>query len=143
MDAYLSKPVNLDEMSNIIRGIATKKHSKSDVMDIEAALELVGGDEDILKEVIGVFLEYDYPDQFSRLKDGIDRHDAQTVKEAAHSIKGAVSSFGSKVLTGTALELEEMGRNNDLTGAPAALRELEEEVKQFTEVYARYSRAIA
>jgi hypothetical protein len=33
-----------------------------------------------------------------------------------------------------------MGRNNDLTGAEAALQELEQEVKQFADFFAQYSR---
>jgi two-component system sensor histidine kinase/response regulator len=139
MDAYLSKPVNLEELYSIIRGFSFEKNSKPEVMDIEAALKLVGGDEDILKEVVTVFLEQDYPGQIKRLRDGVDRNDAQTVKESAHSIKGAVRSFGGTALGRTALQLEEMGRNNDLTGAEAVLQELEQEAKQFADFFAQYS----
>ena len=109
-----------------------------EAMDVEAALKLVGGDEDILKEVVSVFLEEDYPAQLERLRDGIDRNDAQTVKEAAHSIKGAVRSFGGTALSSTALRLEEMGRNNDLTGAQASLQELEQEAEQFADFFNRH-----
>jgi len=115
------------------------KYASIEIMDVKAALELVGGDGDILKEVIGVFLEQDYPEQHKLLKDGIDEHNAQTVRAAAHSVKGAVSSFGSEALTTTALRLEEMGRNNDLMGAAAVLKELEQEVIQFTDIFAQYS----
>jgi PAS domain S-box-containing protein len=138
MDAYLSKPVNPDELYRVIGGFSFGKDT-NEVMDIKAALELVGGDEDILREVVGVFLEQDYPEQLQRLKDGIDQHDAQAVKAAAHSIKGAVRSFGGSALSSTALRLEEMGRNNDLSGAGAALQELEQEAIQFADFFAQYS----
>lgn len=132
--------MNPDELHSIIRDFSLGKHAKSEAVDIEAALKLVGGDEDILREVIGVFLEQDYPEQLKRLKDGINQQEAQTVKAAAHGIKGAVSSFGSAALSSTALRLEEMGRNNDLTGAEVALQELEQGVKQFAGFFAQYSR---
>jgi PAS domain S-box-containing protein len=180
MDAYLSKPVKLDELNNVVNDIALKinaksdvieikkandvslnnntksdvieikkandvslnNNTKSDVMDIKAALELVEGDEDILKEVIGVFLEQDYPEQLKRLKDGIGQHDAPAVRVAAHCIKGAVRSFGCATFASTALQLEEMGRNDNLTGATEALQKLEEEEKQFSDLFAQYSRQI-
>ena len=138
MDAYLSKPVNPDQLHSVIEGLSLAKETGSTVVDVEAALKLVGGDEDILKEVIGVFLEQDYPEQLRHLKDGIRQGDAQTVKAAAHAVKGAVRSFGSATLSATALRLEEMGRNNDLTGAEAALQQLEQEVRQFAEFFAQY-----
>jgi PAS domain S-box-containing protein len=139
MDAYLSKPVKPDELYSIIRGFSFGKEARSEVMDVGAALKLVGDDEDILREVVGVFLEQDYPEQLKRLKDGIGQHDAQVVKAAAHSIKGAARSFGSAALSRTALWLEEMGRNGDLAGAEAALQELEQEAGHFADFFARYT----
>ena len=139
MDAYLSKPVNLDELHKIIRDFSSVKDTRPAIVDIEAALKFVGGDRDILKEVVHVFLDEDYPEQLKRLKDGIGQHDAQTVKAAAHSIKGAVRSLGGTAPGSIALKLEEMGRNNDLAKAEAAVQELELEVKLFADFYAKYN----
>ncbi|MGD0794229.1 MAG: PAS domain S-box protein [Dehalococcoidales bacterium] len=143
MDAYLSKPVKLDELHSVINDISLNTNVKSDVMDVATALELVEGDEHILKEVVGIFLEEDYPEQLKRLKDGLNQLDAQAVRIAAHGIKGAVRSFGCATLAGTALQLEEMGRKNDFTGSNEALQKLEEGAKQLTDFFARYSRQIA
>ena len=139
MDTYISKPVNLDELHKIIRGLSLKKENESSVVDIETALKFVGGDKEILKEVVRVFVEDDYPEQLKHLKDGINQHNADTIKAAAHSIKGAVRSLGGITLGNTAFRLEEMGRNQNLDGAEAALQELELEIIQFTEYYARHN----
>jgi two-component system sensor histidine kinase/response regulator len=138
MDAYLSKPVNLDELHKIIRDFSPVKDTRPANVDIEAALKFIGGDRDILKEVVHVFLDEDFPEQLKRLKDGVDKHDARAVKAAAHSIKGAVRSIGGTAPGSIALKLEEMGRNNDLTRAATAVQELELEVKLFTDFYAKY-----
>ena len=139
MDAYLSKPVNLDELHKIIRHFSSVKDTRPAIVDIEAALKFIGGDRDVLKEVVYVFLNEDYPEQLKRLRDGIGQHDARTVKAAAHSIKGAVRSLGGTAPGDIAFKLEEMGRNNDLTKAEAAVQELELEVKLFTDFYAKYN----
>jgi signal transduction histidine kinase/CheY-like chemotaxis protein len=139
MDTYLSKPVNVEELHKVIRGLSSKRNNGSSIVDIDAALKFVGGDKEILKEVVRVFVQDDYPKQLRNLKDGISRHDAEAVKAAAHSIKGAVRSIGSMPTGNIALRLEEMGRNNNLTGAEAALQELEQGVTNVKEYYEQYN----
>jgi two-component system sensor histidine kinase/response regulator len=147
MDAYLSKPVNLEELYSTIGGFSIDKKPESDVtdieaseiMDIKAAMKVVGGDEDILKEVVTVFLEHDYPKQLRRLTEAMEQNDAQAVREAAHSIKGASRSFGASALGSTALKLEEMGRSSDLTGIELILKQLEREGEEFAAFFNEYS----
>jgi HPt (histidine-containing phosphotransfer) domain-containing protein len=108
-------------------------------MDMETALKFVGGHKEILHEVIHVFLEEDFPQQIKKLKDGIPARDTDAVKQSAHSIKGAVRSLGGKAAGDTALKLEEMGRNKNLTGAEKALQQLEQEITLFKEYYSKYN----
>jgi PAS domain S-box-containing protein len=140
MDSYISKPVNLDELYEIIKSFSIKKAGVFPAVDIETALKFVGGDKDILTDVLHIFLEEDYPEQVKKIKEGINQHDAQVVKAAAHSIKGAVRSLGGTIAGNTALRLEEMGRNSDLTGVEPTLQKLEQEIKEFSEYYTQYTR---
>jgi len=139
MDTYLSKPVNVNELHKVLKEYSPRKNIEPCPIDIETALKFVGRDKDILKEVLGVFLDEDYPEQLKKLKNGISRQDAEVVKHAAHSIKGAVRSLGGVGPGNTAQHLEEMGRNNNLIEAQKTLLQLEQEISQFKEYYARYN----
>jgi two-component system, sensor histidine kinase and response regulator len=84
--------------------------------DRAAALDVVGGDTDLLRELVDLFLE-DCPRLMGDLRAAIAASDATGVKRAAHTLKGALQNFGAADVAGTAQALETMGRANDLAGA--------------------------
>jgi HPt (histidine-containing phosphotransfer) domain-containing protein len=110
--------------------------SVGELVDLSAALEVTGGDRDLLLQAVSVFMQQDYPRQLNDLKEGVARRDAPLVRKAAHGIKGALASFGSRPARDVALRLETMGRQNDLGEAPRALIELEAEIDRFAAFYA-------
>jgi len=93
-------------------------------LDEALALSRVGGDFELLREVVGLFLE-DYPRALEKIRRAVASNDASGVEHHAHSLKGSVSTFGAKDVFESALALEKQGRNGDLSGAPEALRTLE------------------
>lgn len=99
------------------------------IFDLDDALEKVGGDREILEEILVVFSE-SYPDQLSELKKAIDNGDAQIVERGAHTIKGSVGTFSAKKALETAFRLETMGRNGNLEDAAAIYSKLEQEVQE-------------
>jgi len=109
----------------------------SDAVDLDEALEMVGGDMELLQEVVAVFLEEDYPRQLAALKEGLAGDDAKTVGDAAHGIKGALASFGGRTGYQVALKLETMGRSGTLTGARELALRLESEVSRFAAFFAQ------
>ena len=109
----------------------------SAVVDLESALETVGGDEELLREVVDVFLEEDYPLQLAALKEGLAGGDARKVGDAAHGIKGALASFGGRPGCELAGELETMGRSQSLNGAGELTQRLETEVRRFAAFFRR------
>jgi len=60
------------------------------------------------------------------------------LQQAAHSVKGAVSSFGAHAACEAALKLEELGREGDLTRAEFACTELDREIAHLTRALAVY-----
>ena len=137
MDDYVSKPVSPKKLRRIIQDFAS---SATDLkppppVDLEAALEVVGGDSELLQEAVQVFLEEDYPRQLKGLSEGIQTHDASAVRAAAHGIKGVLRSFGAQVGGDIAFRLETMGKENSLTGAQGELDKLEKEMKRFVAFY--------
>ncbi|MBN1832461.1 MAG: Hpt domain-containing protein [Deltaproteobacteria bacterium] len=101
----------------------------SRIFDLDDALEKVGGDREILEEILVVFSE-SYPDQLSELKKAIDKGDAPIVERAAHTIKGSVGIFSSKKALETAFRLETMGHDENLEDAAAIYSKLEQEVEE-------------
>jgi len=93
-------------------------------MDRTVALSRVGGDAELLREIGYLFLE-EYPPMLAQLAAAIANEDALTVDRTAHFIKGSVANFGAEAAFQAALELEQMGRDQNLGNAHRQLGELE------------------
>ncbi len=89
------------------------------------ALERVGGDEDLLREIAGLFLE-DYPSLISKIQQAIAESDAHNLERAAHSLKGSIANFGSEAAYQASFDLEQIGRSKNLAGAHEAYARLME-----------------
>jgi len=139
VDGYLSKPVGPDKLVAALERFLPPDGERDAVppIDLDGALEATGGDRELLREAVGLFLEQDYPRHMEELRGGLARQDARAIKRAAHGIKGAVDSFGGRAVRDVALRLETMGRMGDLSGAQRAVEELEAEMGQFAAFFAR------
>jgi HPt (histidine-containing phosphotransfer) domain-containing protein len=93
-------------------------------MDRTLALSRVGGDAELLREIGQLFLA-EYPSLLSRLAVAVANQDAPAVDRTAHSLKGSVVNFGAQAAYQAALELEQMGRTQNLGDAYRRLGELE------------------
>ena len=94
-------------------------------LDESIALTRVGGDAELLCEVIGLFLD-DYPHSIEKIREAVNAGDPSGVEQHAHSLKGSVSIFGAKDALDAAFALEKQGRSGDLTAAAAGLKRLEQ-----------------
>ncbi len=141
MDSYVSKPVTFKELLSVIEGLQSpdRQSDSEPPVDLNAALQIVDGDRELLQEAVELFLEQDCPRQLKALRDGLERQDAQAVKAAAHGIKGAASNLGGRAVSDVALRLETMGREGDITGAEDVLEELEAELGRFTAFFSELS----
>jgi HPt (histidine-containing phosphotransfer) domain-containing protein len=97
------------------------------IVDWPAVLDRVGGDEELMQEIVGLFLE-EYPTLYSEIRSSVERQDARGLEYSAHTLKGSVSNFGAQLVTQTALDLELMGRRNEFHQAPASLERLSMEL---------------
>lgn len=93
------------------------------IMDHNAALSRVGGDEELLKELALLFME-EYPRLMSDLRDAYGQGDLLRVERAAHSLKGSVANFGAKEIIDLAAAIEDAGRENDASTVGAKLEPL-------------------
>jgi|SRR5439155_234007 len=89
------------------------------IFDHAQALARVEGDAELLAEMAALFLE-SYVEQLSAIRAGLACGDLQAVKNAAHSLKGAVGNFAARESYEAAQSVEETAGRGDLTGAERA-----------------------
>ena len=102
MDGYVSKPINAQELFDTIESLLgtpnVEHHAGNNVekvVDRSQVLERVGGDKELLAEVVGLFLE-DCPKLFEQMSAAIRRGDAEELQKVAHTLKGSVGNFSAK-----------------------------------------------
>ena len=109
---------------------STKQNQFSkQVFDLDEALENIGGDMDLLKEILEIFLD-DYSNQMEQIQEGILAGDSNAVEQAAHSLKGSVANFAAKRAHEAAYRLEVLGREENLGEAKEALADLDREIRE-------------
>lgn len=144
MDDFLSKPIRPDKLAKVLERwlenenqTAPKSADKKDLKsnnknelqkqhshwDKSAALQSIHNDEELLHEIIEVFIEC-MPDQLAQLRTAIDNTDYNQIADEAHGIKGMVSSFYAEPATTLASSLEQNARLNKGDELPQLMTEL-------------------
>jgi CheY-like chemotaxis protein/HPt (histidine-containing phosphotransfer) domain-containing protein len=149
MDDYLCKPVNPQELNDMLEKWIAKQDSSlpeeatdsdigpvQNIFDKASLLDRLMGDEELANEILGGFLE-DVPRKFAALKEALDNKDAPSVLREAHTLKGASADVGGKALLETAFEIEKAGEAGDLETVKACLPELELQFERLKEAMNR------
>src|ERR1019366_2452494 len=142
MDAYVAKPIQDDELFEVIctvvptvvpppdssiRCTPATANSASTV-DRAKLLSSVGGSLPMLRQLIADFRQ-DVGPLMDELTRSIATNDAKALHRAAHTLKGMVNFFGVSSLSELAFHLERIGASGDFSQANEKLatfgRELE------------------
>jgi HPt (histidine-containing phosphotransfer) domain-containing protein len=132
MDDEISKPARLSDIEETMASVGKTTErpgqpAKAALWDRTEALDRIGGDEELLRDLCRIFLE-ESPKLLARLQQAVEANDCDGLMRAAHSLKGECSYLGAGGASQAARQLEEMGRNQDLSGAGNMLAVLEREV---------------
>ncbi len=145
MDAHITKPIRPDELiATILEFTARAAEAppdattgemvemiepprpdgeQTDIFDRQGALERVAGDEELLDELLELFVE-----EGQMQLDGIEQHlgagDAEAAGREAHSLKGSAANLSMEQLRAKAYELEAAGKSGDIDTARGLLAEL-------------------
>ena len=111
---------------------SSAEQTPAPVFDREAMLRRMMGDEELARDIIGLFLE-DVPKQINLLKGYLERNDVMNAGRQAHSIKGASANVGGEALRKLAEELEMSGRDGKIDEIACRINEVEDHFKQLTE----------
>lgn len=135
MDGYVSKPVRMDELNRTLEPFFTQDHPGTPPVNLKDALEVVGGDVDILREAVGVSLA-EIPDQIKLLQAAVAQQDAKGVESKAHRLKGLMGNLGGGIAYTAAQRLETMGEQGDVSNCQSDFQILQSEIARVSAFYA-------
>ena len=137
MDEYISKPIDARRLGEVMEkvlgaGLTTvpaqpPTQEKKNMFDREALLERVAGDEELMSELVQIFLE-DCPNMMQAIRDALDAGAANELREAAHSLKGCAANLAAESVRQVAFALEQIGRDGRMGDAPDAWEKLQREM---------------
>jgi two-component system, sensor histidine kinase and response regulator len=87
------------------------------------------GASDVIAQLIDLYLN-ELPTRLMAVHQTIERGDAARLAKAAHSLKGSSASMGAQRAARVCLELEQLGKAGDLTGAADLFAQLEQECER-------------
>ncbi|PYN39642.1 MAG: hypothetical protein DMD95_24060 [Candidatus Rokuibacteriota bacterium] len=129
MDDYLTKPIKPEDLSAALdrlfgdsRAATIPVEAARSVpapeagFDLTAALNYVGGDRELLDELLGIFAE-DAPVRMEAIRRAIAGGDTPELMREAHTLKGSLKVIGATTAAGLAEGLEALGRAGATNGA--------------------------
>jgi HPt (histidine-containing phosphotransfer) domain-containing protein len=99
-------------------------HSPQSAFDLPTLLENAGGDSSLTTELIQLCLT-EAPLLLAQIRTAVDAFDANALRFAAHTLKGALMNFGARRAVNAAFQLESAGREQSLQNVADQFRELE------------------
>lgn len=161
MDDYIAKPIDPKELFDIIKkwikpkieggetvhsNTATKGDAQPEPqqkagedeppVDMKKAMSRVGNDMTFFKEMVKEFINY-IPEKLNLISDGIKAGDFDAIQKNAHNIKGAAGNLSAVRLHSLSLELENKGREKNISGAEDLVAELKREMERLKEFIAK------
>jgi HPt (histidine-containing phosphotransfer) domain-containing protein len=116
------------------KGTVHERQTESpEVFDRGQAMEATCGDKELLREIVGIFLE-DFPSMMDALRKAVAKGDFEAARGAAHAVKGSVAVLGANALSAAAREAEDRARAGDKDGTRRAFVRVEEEAKRLAPV---------
>ena len=146
MDAYLAKPVRAAELLETIDRLVGPQEipaagelplPMADDLDWSEALQAVGGDEELLRQVVSAILE-ETPRLLEAIRQAIQNRDLAALRLSAHTLKGSIRFFARSRAYATAFEMERLGQMGNLAGAEALLPALHSEISQLAPTLSAY-----
>ena len=143
MDAYVAKPIKIDELRSVIAGIVpasaktvTKKSSEPVAdpvaLDRSTLLARLGGNVRVLVEILQIV-----PEQFTKLmgelRGAVAQRDGKRIQAIAHTLKGTLANLSASGGHEAAEGLEQLARSGDLQRVDEAFRILQNQIGRVTQ----------
>lgn len=132
MDAYVSKPIDISELVEVIDRCTGRHTLQSDhdivsprlsgaeesdqTINMDDAMRRLHGDRELYRQFVEVFDE-DAPRLIQDLRDANAASDAKKLSSAAHSLRGLAANLGADTVQRLASQLEAQGEGGELHSA--------------------------
>jgi HPt (histidine-containing phosphotransfer) domain-containing protein len=103
--------------------------SSTSILDIKGTLARFDGDQQLLQEILGFFVE-DSPPLIDELRRAVTANDAATIRSTAHALKGLAVGCGGVRAGQAAQRVENAGASGDLDEVDSLMETLEGEFQQ-------------
>jgi signal transduction histidine kinase/sensor domain CHASE-containing protein/DNA-binding response OmpR family regulator len=130
MDGYVAKPIDPDALYLEIDRLLSNDTSSeppsataATTFDRQSALERLDGDENLLRELVTLFLK-DAPQHLTEVETALRAGDLERVARVAHTMKGAIGNFGTTDAYDAVVRLEGACLDKDAAAADGAMRTL-------------------
>jgi signal transduction histidine kinase/DNA-binding response OmpR family regulator/HPt (histidine-containing phosphotransfer) domain-containing protein len=138
MDGYLSKPIDQTLLYEVVEQGSAGAEARPVSFNRTELIERLGGDAELLAEVVRLFLD-DCPRRLAAIDAAIDQGDPESLRTAAHALKGAAGTIAASAVFEAAQALERIGAERRLDAADAARRVLAREAASLIETLRRAS----
>ena len=106
--------------------------SQTDVVfDIDQLRNVCMEDAELMRELVKTLID-DATEQFSALKDAVERADATLCARLAHYVKGACANVGAVSMAGLLKQMERNAKAGDFDACRATLSNLTTEFRKFS-----------
>jgi signal transduction histidine kinase/HPt (histidine-containing phosphotransfer) domain-containing protein len=127
MDDYVSKPLTPALLFAAVEqapapDLADAPHlsSSASPIDWDELRERLGGDDDLMEDVVRLFLE-DCPERLEDIRTAIERRDMARIRATAHAIKGTAANLSARQVVEAARVLERLDDGVDIAPTWARL----------------------
>jgi PAS domain S-box-containing protein len=150
MDEYISKPIRIGKLRQAISQQTGTRRPTADrpeqttqtgqtIINWQHAFETVGGDQELLKDLVGVFLS-EQSSMLAKVGAAIESGNSAQLRLSAHSLKGAAGHLGALTVARLAGELEITGENRlaDSEAASPLFEKLQQAIKESNREFRRF-----
>jgi CheY-like chemotaxis protein len=136
MDGYVAKPIVPAALFEGIERADEQHPLEPAAFDHDELLSRLGGDEELLADVVKMFLE-DCPKRLAAIRRAIDAADAPLVRAEAHALKGAAGNLSAGALSAAARAIESAAAAGHLDGAARGWRQLSADAERLMDALRR------
>jgi signal transduction histidine kinase/DNA-binding response OmpR family regulator/HPt (histidine-containing phosphotransfer) domain-containing protein len=137
MDGYLSKPIDPHKLFAAVEGGGEGSMPPTAAIpvafDEDGLRQRLGGDDDLMTDVIRIFLE-DLPARLAEIREAVNSRNADALRAAAHALKGSAGNLSAGGVFEAARVLERIGAESRMDAAEAAWRRLSVETTNIVDV---------
>ncbi len=138
MDSYISKPIQRQELFDLLDRLLEGKvaarpaggPAPAQVLDVAALMDNLGGDKDLLGDLLAVFAR-NRAGHLESIRRAITRREAPALEKSAHKLAGTLGTFFATAAFACAKQLELLGKESRLDQAPDQYFELERCLEAF------------